>query len=265
MDFIKKHYKEMIIALLAVAVISLTIALIVPPIQLAVNRANNYGVYDVVKQNKMDNFDLQNKKLEDTIAKSVAEGEERLVFFGDSITEIAPINDMYPYKSADYAKVYNRGISGDTVKCMRNRISNVINLKPTTLIILIGVNDLSYGGTIEEITGYLGEVINKLVADSNKNEYTMEIFIQSVLPVNETGTDKFTGLKMNNQIKELNASYKTLCDVKPVAFIDTYNDFIDEKGDLMAEYTYDGLHPTAIGYYKMREVLEEKVFKPRNV
>ena len=265
MQFIKKHYKEMIIALLAIAVISLTIALIVPPIQRAVNRANNYGVYDVVKQNKMDNFDLQNKNLEETIEKSVAEDEERLVFFGDSITEIAPINDMYPYKSADYAKVYNRGISGDTVKSMRGRISNVVNLKPTTLIILIGVNDLTYGGSIDEITGYLGEVIDKLVADSSKNNYKMEIIIQSVLPVNETGTDKFTGLKKNTQIKELNVSYKTLCDGKPVSFIDTYSDFIDKNGDLRAEYTYDGLHPTAIGYYKMREVLEEKLFKLRKI
>ena len=258
MKKILNYYREIIIAVLLIIVIALTITLIVPPIQRALNKVSYYGTYDVVKNTKKDNFDYQNKQLAESGA--LVDGEERIVFFGDSITEIAPFNDMYPYGSVQPDGVYNRGISGDTALSMKDRISNVSDLKPSTVIILIGTNDINYGANSEQITGYLSEVITLLQADSIADNFEMDIYIQSVMPVNEAGSDTFGGITRNDKIMELNAQYEELCIEKNVAFIDTYNDFTDDKGDLKVEYTYDGLHPNSVGYYKMREVLERDIF-----
>lgn len=67
------------------------------------------------------------------------------VFFGDSITELCPLNDIY----ASYVKdtgipVINRAISAETTAQMLERFEdNVINIHPQNLVMLMGINDLS--------------------------------------------------------------------------------------------------------------------------
>ncbi len=263
MEKMKKYYREIIIAILAVVSIGLLLGVIIPPIIQAVNRGTTYGTYDVYKQTKKDNFDLQNEKLSDEIAESVANGEERLVFFGDSITEIAPLNDMYPYKSANPDRVFNRGISGDTAICMRDRLTNVTTLKPSILILLIGVNDVSYNASNEEINGYVSEIIDGLQKHATDNKYKMDIYVQSVLPAYESGSAPVRKYNLNEDSKKLNTLYAATCVEKNVQFIDTYDYFTDDKGNLKEEYTYDGLHPNAKGYYVMRDALEELIFSVR--
>ena len=259
MEKLKKYYREIIIAMLAVLALGLLLGLIIPPISKAVSRTSIYGTYDQYKQTKKENFDLQNEKLADTLV----EGEERLVFFGDSITEIAPVNDMYPYKSATPDRVFNRGISGDTAICMRDRLTNVTTLQPSIVIILIGINDISYNATIEEINGYLSEIIDGLQADATANNYEMDIYVQSVLPAYEKGTAPFRKYNLNEDTIKLNALYETMCAEQKVEFIYTYDRFTDDKGNLKEEYTYDGLHPNINGYVVMREALEELIFSKR--
>ncbi len=74
-----------------------------------------------------------------TALKPPAAGENRVVFFGDSITDIWNIADSFP------AKPYiNRGISGQTTSQMLVRFrQDVINLQPKVVVILAGTNDIA--------------------------------------------------------------------------------------------------------------------------
>ena len=68
-----------------------------------------------------------------------AAGENRIVFFGDSITDIWKLDESFP------AKPYvNRGIGGQTTSQMLVRFrQDVINLQPKAVVILAGTNDIA--------------------------------------------------------------------------------------------------------------------------
>src|SRR5213082_1527943 len=71
--------------------------------------------------------------------KPAAPGENRVVFFGDSITDIWHLDESFP------AKPYvNRGIGGQTTSQMLVRFrQDVSNLQPKVVVILAGTNDIA--------------------------------------------------------------------------------------------------------------------------
>ena len=79
-----------------------------------------------------------------------APGENRVVFFGDSITDMWPISEYFPGKP-----YINRGIGGQTTPQMLVRFrEDVINLQPKVVVILAGTNDIAGNTgpmTLEEI------------------------------------------------------------------------------------------------------------------
>jgi len=68
-----------------------------------------------------------------------AAGENRVVFFGDSITDIWKLEDSFPGKP-----YVNRGIGGQTTPQMLVRFrQDVIDLHPKVVVILAGTNDIA--------------------------------------------------------------------------------------------------------------------------
>src|SRR5437868_3574527 len=68
-----------------------------------------------------------------------APDEKRVVFFGDSITDMWNLAEYFPGKS-----YINRGISGQTTPQMLLRFrQDVINLGPKVVVILAGTNDIA--------------------------------------------------------------------------------------------------------------------------
>ena len=71
--------------------------------------------------------------------KPPAAGENRVVFFGDSITDIWKLDESFPGKP-----YVNRGIGGQTTSQMLVRFrQDVINLQPKAVVILAGTNDIA--------------------------------------------------------------------------------------------------------------------------
>src|SRR5262249_1905727 len=65
--------------------------------------------------------------------------EDRVVFMGDSITDVWKLTDYFPNKP-----YINRGISGQTTPQMLIRFRpDVIALKPKVVVILAGTNDIA--------------------------------------------------------------------------------------------------------------------------
>ena len=103
-------------------------------------------------------------------------GEDRVVFFGDSITDIWHLDEYFPGKP-----YVNRGIGGQTTPQMLVRFrQDVINLRPKVVVILAGTNDIA-GNTgpmrLEDIEADYASMAELARANNIKMIYS------SVLPV----------------------------------------------------------------------------------
>jgi lysophospholipase L1-like esterase len=175
-----------------------------------------------------------------------APGENRVVFFGDSITDIWKLDEYFPGKP-----YVNRGIGGQTTPQMLVRFrQDVVNLQPKVVVILAGTND---------IAGNTGPM---LVADIEANYASMaelasanqiRVVMSSVLPVHNytpQSLNLFAG-RSPEKILELNRWMKNYCAAKGCVYLDYFSAMVDDKGLLKRDLAEDGLHPNAAGYKVM--------------
>ncbi len=112
-------------------------------------------------------------------ARDVIPGEARVIFFGDSITEMGAgpggyvtlIRDSLQRRGSG-AKIIGAGVSGNKVEQLLARIDkDVIALKPTTVVVYIGINDVWHwtigmpgakGSTKEEFETGLRQIIARI-------------------------------------------------------------------------------------------------------
>ena len=171
-------------------------------------------------------------------------GEDRVVFFGDSITDIWHLDEYFP------AKAYiNRGIGGQTTPQMLVRFrQDVINLQPKVVIILAGTNDIA-GNTgpmrLEDI-----EADYATIADLSRANH-IKVIYSSVLPVhNYTEKAKdFFAQRPQQKILVLNNWLRSYCAIPAngCTFLDYYGALVDTKGMLKKELADDGLHQRLLG------------------
>ncbi|MEE1321086.1 MAG: GDSL-type esterase/lipase family protein [Acutalibacteraceae bacterium] len=168
--------------------------------------------------------------------------EGQVVFFGDSITELLNISDWYgEYSIKSGLELYNRGIGGDTTIGLYKRVEeNVLSIKPKTVVLLIGTNDLGIGFDAEFISNSMENILKLFKSVCPE----CRVILQAVYPVIEGKAGK----RRNKDILELNEKYKILAEKYGADFIDLTAVLSDENGNLRSEYTYDGLHLTAQGY-----------------
>ena len=109
--------------------------------------------------------------------KPPAPNESRIVFFGDSITDIWKLDESFPGKP-----YINRGIGGQTTSQMLVRFrQDVINLQPKVVVILAGTNDIAgNSGPIsnEDIEANLASMAELARA------HAIRMIFASILPVN---------------------------------------------------------------------------------
>ncbi|HEO3877169.1 TPA: lipase [Streptococcus agalactiae] len=173
--------------------------------------------------------------------------EGAIVFTGDSIVEFFPLKK---HLGRGYPLV-NRGVAGsDTYWLLENLRTQVWELLPSKVFILIGTNDIGLGHSQSEIIANITDIIAEIRAES----YMTEINILSVLPVSEED-DYIERVKVrNNQaIKALN---KTLSVISGINYIELYDLLVDEKGQLASSFTKDGLHLTDQAYAKISETIK---------
>lgn len=172
----------------------------------------------------------------------------KIVFLGNSITEGGNWKQLLKDST-----VINRGISGDNTFGVLARINDIVKLKPAAVFVLIGTNDLSKKIPNEVILENIFTIISKVKAGSPKTA----IFIQSILPVNET-VEKFPK-QFNNavHIHTINEQLERYASRLRYTYVDLYGKFLDSQGKLDVKYTYDGLHLNAVGYQQWLEILKE--------
>jgi len=184
--------------------------------------------------------------------------ENRVVFFGDSITDIWKLADYFPGKP-----YVNRGIGGQTTPQMLVRFrQDVINLQPKVVIILAGTNDIA-GNTgpmrLEDIEAHYATIADLARANHIKVIYS------SVLPVhNYTDRSKdFFAQRSPEKILALNAWLKTYCAAATngCTYLDYFSAMVDDKGLMKKDLADDGLHPNAAGFKIMAPLAEAAIEK----
>jgi lysophospholipase L1-like esterase len=165
-----------------------------------------------------------------------------IIFFGNSITEGFDLHRFFPE-----SKPVNRGIGGDHTDGLLERLpTSVLQLKPSKLFILIGINDIGAGDSGEVILknySALLQAVHKSLPDSS-------VYIQSILPT----TTAWPNCPKNKIIK-LNEEIRQLAKNQGFHWIDLYTSFVTPEGYLQPELTCDGLHLNENGYKLWAEIL----------
>ncbi len=189
--------------------------------------------------------------------KPPAPGENRVVFFGDSITDLWHLSEYFPGEP-----YVNRGISGQTTSQMLIRFrQDVIDLHPKVVVILAGTNDIA-GNTgpmrLEDIEANYASMAE--LARANR----IRVVFSSVLPVNNytpQSQNLFAG-RPPVKILALNRWLKSFAAAHPQClYLDYFAAMVDDKGLLKRDLAEDGLHPNADGYKIMAPLAEAAIEK----
>jgi len=172
-----------------------------------------------------------------------APGDHRVVYFGDSITELWGLNDPAFFGN----DVINRGISGQTTAQMIGRFrADVIDLGPRVVHIIAGTNDVA-GNTgptsIDRIVGNIASMVELARA------HGIAVVLGSELPC--AGYVMQPAIQPAATLAEINRRLRALAEKEHLTFVDYFTPLADADAAFNPRLSDDGLHPTAAGYAVM--------------
>jgi lysophospholipase L1-like esterase len=189
--------------------------------------------------------------------KPPAPGENRVVFFGNSITDLWHLDEYFP------ARPYiNRGIGGQTTPQMLIRFrQDVIDLHPKVVVILAGTNDIAgnTGPMLLEDTEANFASMAELAGANN-----IRVVFSSALPVHNytPQSQNMFAHRPPEKILELNRWLKNYATAHPdCLYLDYFAAMVDDKGLLKRDLADDGLHPNVAGYKIMAPLAEAAIEK----
>ncbi len=190
----------------------------------------------------LNRYAQENEKLQ-----SVS-NENRVVFMGNSITEGWLTHDPDFFAGKPYI---NRGIGGQTTPQMLLRFrADVINLKPKTVVILAGINDIAGNTGPSTLEMILNNIISMAELAKANN---IQVILCSVLPANNFYWNP--GTKPAEKVIALNQMIKDYAKANNIPFVDYHTPMKDEEDGLKKEYGPDGVHPNLEGYKFMASIL----------
>ena len=169
-----------------------------------------------------------------------------IIMLGNSLTDGAEWNELLRNPH-----VKNRGIVGDIVQGLYERMERILEAKPRKTFILSGVNDVSHGVDGDSI----GRAMEKLIVLIKQRCPHTKIYLQSMLPFN-TDVQMWKLLKDREQVViDGNRAMEEVCKRQGVTWINLYPLFVDKNGKLREDLTNDGLHLLGPGYLIWRDAI----------
>ena len=195
-------------------------------------------------------------KAENASLGAVAPGEDRVVFYGDSITDAwgrrPDTGEFFPGKP-----YVNRGIGGQTTPQMVVRFrQDVINLHPRVVVILAGTNDIA--GNTGPMTPEMTEDNFRSMVDLAKAN-GIRVIVASILPAADYPWKP--GMAPAGKIKALNQWLSGYSIMHSVTYLDYYSAMADDNGGMKAGLSSDGVHPNAKGYAIMAPLAQAAIDK----
>jgi lysophospholipase L1-like esterase len=188
--------------------------------------------------------------------KPPAANENRVIFFGDSITDIWKLEEYFPGKP-----YINRGIGGQTTPQMLVRFrQDVIDLQPKVVVILAGTNDIA-GNTgpmrLEDIEANFSSMAELA------RVHGIHVVFSSILPVHNytLKSQDFYAQRSPEKILALNRWLTAHCAAIGDVYLDYFSAMVDDKGWLKRDLADDGLHPNVAGYKLMAPLAQTAIEK----
>ena len=178
--------------------------------------------------------------------------KNRIVFMGNSITE--EWKQFQPEFFSDN-KYINRGIGGQTTPQMLIRFRpDVIDLKPTAVVILAGINDIAENTGPSTVKMIADNIISMAeLAESNG----IKVIISSILPASG-----FSWSPIHDpppKILAVNMIIKNYAEKNGMTYLDYYSAMVDNQQGLKKEYGLDEVHPNKKGYQVMSMLVEKAI------
>lgn len=179
-------------------------------------------------------------------------GEQRVVFYGNSITDAWAKYFDTMFLGKPYV---GRGISGQTTPQMLVRFrQDVIELEPAVVVILAGTNDIA-GNTGPSTQAMIEGNLISMVELAKANG--IGVVLSSVLPAYDYPWRQ--GREPAGKIVALNARLKDYASSHNVVYLDYHSAMADERKGLKAELSEDGVHPNEAGYRIMAPLAEQAI------
>jgi len=160
-----------------------------------------------------------------------------IAFVGDSLTEGGHWQEWFPNDT-----VLNFGVGGDTTDDMLERMSDVVGAGPSTVVLMIGTNDLAWRRTVEHVVRNIETVLVHLRRDLPH----ARLLAQSVLP---------RGREFADQIQDINRHVRQFAPSVRALYLDLWPAFALPDGELNPCYSDDRLHLNDGGYEVWRAEL----------
>jgi lysophospholipase L1-like esterase len=156
-----------------------------------------------------------------------------VVMLGDSITEGGEWAELL-----GGVRVLNRGIRWDTSDDVLARLDEVINRKPRTVFLLIGINDLRYGRPVASVAGNVRQILQRLSGAG------IRPVVQSTLMLTSSMKED-----TNARVGDFNEKIRAIARETKVPFVDL-NAVFAKDGALDPAFSYDGIHLNSLAYLK---------------
>lgn len=206
----------------------------------------------VIQEEEQENLDwpaLSKYKKDNHELKLKSNSGKRIVFMGDSITE--GWSGIYPdfFQNKNYI---NRGISGQTTPQMLIRFrADVVDLNPSTVIILAGTNDIAENtgpSNVKMITDNIFSMSELAMA------HKIKVILCSILPVYTYSWKDIPDPP--SYIVEVNNMLKNYCVNHNLQYVDYFSSMANKKKGLGKELSEDGVHPNEKGYKIMSKIIQ---------
>jgi lysophospholipase L1-like esterase len=200
----------------------------------------------------LNRFKRENSKIMSSIDKA-----NSVVFMGNSITEGWLSHHPEFFDGKPYI---NRGISGQTTPQMLMRFKqDVIDLKPSVVVILAGINDIAQN---------TGPISIEMIAENIKSmaelakENNIKVVLCSVLPAIDFSWRP--GLNPSQKVIKLNGILYNYAKNNNIVYVDYFSAMVDSSNGLKKELGTDTVHPNKNGYLIMEPLLEAALKKVLN-
>ncbi len=172
------------------------------------------------------------------------------ILLGDSLTLWFPAS-MLPGRKT----WLNQAISGEKTGGLRDRLYLLDETSPEAVFIMVGINDLIWGGSEADLVYNLRMIVTYL----HQAHPESRVVVQSILPhggeaATWEGRDRLLAISPD-RIRQVNDQLRLVAIETGAEYLNLYPLFANGEGYLRADLTTDGLHLNQNGYMVWRTAL----------
>lgn len=165
---------------------------------------------------------------------------QKIVMLGDSITAWGNWHLFFPPN-----RVINKGVAGYTTQNILSEINATIILRPNSIFLMIGINDLLRGVSVEQTFKQYTLIVDTL--QKNKITVVMQATLECSRPQCGSTVD---------DVRALNQKLQAFAVARNIQWLDLNPGLTNDVQGLLPKYTWDGLHLSKAAYLHWAERLK---------